>query len=84
MSGLMDEFREQIRNFRGESSLSRKNVEGIHDTVPETVLCASCYEVLPKGHWQGDRDINGKWEPFCLECLDVIRFLRKQEERNAE
>ena len=81
MSSLMDEFREQIHNYRGPGALSRQNVERVKDTIPETVLCASCYEVLPKGHWQGDRDINGKWEPFCLECLDVIRFLRKQEKR---
>jgi hypothetical protein len=84
MSSLMDEVMQQIREATPPCALSRQNVERVKDTIPETVLCASCYEVLPKGHWQGDRDINGKWEPFCLECLDVIRFLRQQEERNAE
>jgi hypothetical protein len=73
MSSLMDEVMQQIREATPPCALSRQNVERVKDTIPETVLCASCYEVLPKGHWQGDRDINGKWEPFLALC--AIRSL---------
>jgi len=83
MSNLMNQLKTEINNAR-HCALSRQNVERVKETIPDIVLCVSCGETLPKGHHIGDRDINGVWEPFCRECLDVVRQCRKFAEEEED